>query len=440
MKKVTLDFNQAVAQIKPIHGINNARVNYNGQPLPEFQAAGIPFCRTHDTAGPFGGTHFVDIPNLFPNFDADPDDPKSYDFAFTDAFLKSVIASGTQIFFRLGTTIENQWKLRAYNIMPPADYDKWAKICEMIIRHYNEGWNDGYNWNIQYWEIWNEPENPPMWQGTMQQFFDLYETAAKHLKQCFPDLKFGGYASCGFYALNRTDAGAQSDFYKSFITWFNEFLKFVVDRQIPLDFFSWHLYTSFPDEIAVHAEYVQRRLQDFGLDHVENIFNEWNYIRHVNPGEDCIFDMQKNNIGAAFTAASFCVIQNSPIDKAMFYDALPTRRYGAFYEFPSLNMSKTGMAFVAFNALYKLGTQTTAVTEKNSDIYACAAKNDQGEKAAIIVNNSNLPVQLQLELNGATAATSMKMLAHELRLAPVVPPKNNMLSLPAFSSALVTFE
>ena len=30
-------------------------------------------------------------------------------------------------------------------------------------------------------------------------FIDLYEISAKHLKSKFPELKIGGYASCGFY-------------------------------------------------------------------------------------------------------------------------------------------------------------------------------------------------------------------------------------------------
>ena len=49
---------------------------------------------------------------------------------------------------------------------PPKDYAKWARICEHIITHYTEGWADGFNYKITYWEIWNEPENIQMWQGT----------------------------------------------------------------------------------------------------------------------------------------------------------------------------------------------------------------------------------------------------------------------------------
>ena len=84
-------------------------------------------------------------------------------FAFTDAYLKPLVEAGCKIFYRLGVTIENNWKIKAYNIYPPKDFAKWARICEHVVRHYNEGWAHGFKWGIEYWEIWNEPENLPMW-------------------------------------------------------------------------------------------------------------------------------------------------------------------------------------------------------------------------------------------------------------------------------------
>jgi hypothetical protein len=40
------------------------------------------------------------------------------------------------------------------------------------------------------WEIWNEPENQPaMWTGTDDQYFQLYEVTAKAIKSRWPDLK-----------------------------------------------------------------------------------------------------------------------------------------------------------------------------------------------------------------------------------------------------------
>ena len=174
----------------------------------------------------------------------------------------------------------NYHEIKAYRIYPPKDPQKFAKICEMMIRHFNEGWADGHHFGIRYWEIWNEPENPPMWKGTKEQFFELYRVTANHLKKCFPDLKIGGYASCGFYPLTRAESAKSGHWHWSFIDWFETFLDYVQaeETRAPLDFFSWHLYTSDPEEIVAHSKYVDEKLKEHGMENVENIFNEWNYI------------------------------------------------------------------------------------------------------------------------------------------------------------------
>ncbi|MBO4633248.1 MAG: hypothetical protein J5858_15120, partial [Lentisphaeria bacterium] len=159
---VSADFSHNLKQkIKPLHGVNNSPVSLY-EPPKGFKEAGIPFCRLHDTAGAYGGAHYVDIPNVFPDFEADPKDPTSYDFAFTDAYLKQLHAAGTEIFYRLGVTIENNYRIKGYHNHPPKDFKKWAEICAGIVRHYNHGWANGFKLGIQYWEIWYEPENPSM--------------------------------------------------------------------------------------------------------------------------------------------------------------------------------------------------------------------------------------------------------------------------------------
>ena len=149
---------------------------------------------------------YVDIPNLFRDFDADENDPANYDFAFTDRLMLALERAGVEPFFRLGVTIEGHSKVKAYRIFPPKDYAKWARICEHVIRHYTEGWADGFKMKVEHWEIWNEPENQPspddnpMWRGDWESYMRFYGVVAPYLKSKFPHLKIGGYGSCGFYA------------------------------------------------------------------------------------------------------------------------------------------------------------------------------------------------------------------------------------------------
>ena len=390
MKELTIqvDFKSYSGKtVKPLHGVNNAPLSLK-KPIPELKDAGIPFVRLHDTGGAYGGRVYVDIPNIFPDFDADENDPKNYHFEFTDALIKQLVASGCQIFYRLGVTIENNYRFRAVNIHPPKDFAKWARICEKIIRHYNEGWANGFKYNIQYWEIWNEPENPPMWLGTKEQFFELYKVSSRYLKDKFPHLSIGGYASCGFYALNYP----KNKTYVKFMQWANEFVAFCEKEKLPLDFFSYHRYYDDPEKFTVEAEYARKLLDKHGFTKTECIFNEWNFTNWLG---DQYGDM-RTELGASMVAHMLILLQRLPVDKAMYYQANPASGYGGWYEFPSKKLTRTYYSFKAFNSLYKLGKEVSCrITGKGVAGFA-AANNSAG--AIMLANSGKKSVKVRLDL------------------------------------------
>lgn len=421
---VTVDFSaQTGKDIKPLHGINNSPVSLY-KPLPELQDAGIPYVRLHDTSGAYGGNCYVDVPNIFPDFDANENDPSSYRFEFTDAYLKQLNASGMKIFYRLGVTIENHYRIHAYRIAPPKDFAKWARICEHIIRHYNEGWANGFHYNIQYWEIWNEPENPPMWSGTREQFFELYRIASTHLKKCFPQLKIGGYASCGFLALTNPDT---DDFHKSFLTWFEDFLKFAKKHDLPLDFFSWHKYFNNARQLIPDANYVRQTLDKYGFTKTESIFNEWNYY---SGSKETVWDDVKNHRGASTAAEAFIRLQQLPVDKAMYYDATPTRVYCGLYYFPHKRLTPCYYSFKAFNCLYQLKKEVSStVSGDKSEVVAALAASDGKAGAALITNADKRSSTVKLNILNApcipvayitdrTRTFKQVDFSSEIRLAP----------------------
>lgn len=287
--------------------------------LDDYKAARMPYSRNHDSGvvGIYGGPYSHDITNIFPNFDADPYNPDSYDFACTDESIMVCLAAGTKTFFRLGQTIEHQ--IKKHGTLPPKDFNKWAVICEHIIRHYNEGWADGFHLNMLYWEIWNEPDLDPddstnkrTWGGTKAQFFDLYEITAKHLKECFPELKIGGPA----LAYN--------------LEWADDFLCEMRKRNVPIDFFSWHIYCTEPDAMLKRADSIRALLDKNGYTETESILNEWNYVKDWT--EEFLYSIKAIHgiKGAAFVMACICAAQNSSIDMLMYYDTRPSAFNGAF--------------------------------------------------------------------------------------------------------------
>ncbi len=396
MNFLTIDHIHPTGPVKPMHGINNAPFHWANFKLFHYLTeAGIPVSRLHDTGGIFGGGVYVDIDNLFPRFEADPEDPASYDFAFNDKLLCELVAAGARPFYRLGCTIENYCTtIGPRRIFPPKDAHKWAIICEHIIRHYNEGWANGHHLGIEYWEIWNEPDNEPdplknpMWRGSAAEYYHLYEVAANHLKTCFPHLKIGGYASCGFYEILHTQAAAQANVSTRtgyFMEFFEGFLKHITSEghRAPLDFFSWHSYSG-PDENIRYAAYARDMLDRYGFIETESILNEWN------PG----IHRRGTLADAAHIGAMFIAMQNTSADLLCYYDGQLESSYGGLFNPLTYQPFKAFHVFRAFNVLYRLGTQypiadTVSGGQITPGLYALAAGKDAGASAVLLCNTSD---------------------------------------------------
>ncbi len=377
---IRIDFDNIVDEIRPVHNIGRMPEYVTGSEVNSlFTKANMTSCRTHDI-------NCTDIHRIFPDFSKDVNDENSYNFTECDSVIASIVDTGMEPFFRLGICWSNPVTEREH-LMPPADYTKWSQICEHVIRHYNEGWADGFNYGIEYWEIWNEPENSDdiadnhFWMGSDEEFFRLYDTAAKYLKDKFPSLKIGGYGSCGFYALTKTNAvntGATPR-NQYFVTYFQNFLSYIKEHNSPMDFFSWHSYTT-TGKNARYIDYVRENLAKAGYGEAEIICDEWNY----NPMEN---DKIDRRYGANQTSM-LIMFQNKGLDMAHYYDGDDDGQLWAGLFVNGRQPSSAYYGFWAFGQLYKLGSQAKI---KNlwlpEDLYALAATGDDG-KALLISNVS----------------------------------------------------
>ena len=179
MNTIKVDFAQKTHAPKPVNGVNNGPIcNQSIINLSRhYKVLNIPSVRLHDTDGA-NSRFLVDVSRIFPNFDADENDAKNYFFGPTDKLLNAIHALGAEIVYRFGESIDHD-KDAGWFATPPKDFAKWARICVNIIRHYNDGWANGFYLNIKFWEIWNEGEGINEhglrcnWRnGTEEQLFD----------------------------------------------------------------------------------------------------------------------------------------------------------------------------------------------------------------------------------------------------------------------------
>lgn len=282
-RTLQVDAGKIIGQIHSFQGLN-------GPPSPvmaglpdlvdQYRDLRVDQVRTHDFMGPTeidsrfdyrnGGLAWL-IPDfdqragvvragnaaiIFPDPNADPENPASYNFGPTDKVLAAIRATGAEIYYRIGRS----W---GAHIAPPTDFDKYANVVKHIAMHYNQGWANGFHYQIRYWEFWNEPEG--FWSGTPEQFYVLYEKTARALKSVDPTLKVGGDARALPY-----DDGA----------WREGFFDYCAKHKAPLDFYSWHTYaigSADPYDAVRLAKDIRKILDDHGFPKAESILSEWNH-------------------------------------------------------------------------------------------------------------------------------------------------------------------
>ena len=203
---VTVDFGKKTGALRHALHCDGHAPNLSLRSLlnkdDEFREMNFYAARTHDWALSNAGSRIIDTHFVFPLMHLDPGDPKNYYFTASDAIIKLCRNVGMKVFYRMGTSIEHSagWEeadyVNHFNTHVPEDPEKYAEVLAGIIRHYTRGWANGYEYkDMEYWEIWNEPDLiGKMWCGSREQFIKLFVVVLKRLKAEFPELKIGGPA------------------------------------------------------------------------------------------------------------------------------------------------------------------------------------------------------------------------------------------------------
>jgi xylan 1,4-beta-xylosidase len=392
LRKITVDAAVPTGWLRSLQGVNGApapgdhkpeNFKFGGWNMPEgidvsagYRMARIDLVRTHDAYGPAdidarfetadapgGGliSAHRDIFDIFPNPDADPEDPHSYNFAPTDQLIASIEKVGAQVMFRLGRS-------EGAAAQPPKDFARYAAIAKHIVLHYNQGWDHGFHYRIRYWEIWNEPDlGKVFWAGTAQQYFELYGKIARAVKQADRRALVGGPA----IARPNDDTPYR-----------DAFLDYVRTEQVPLDFYSWHWYATDSDDpldfIRISAD-MRARLDKHGFAHTRSMVTEWNYgLMDPMPTP-----MQR----ASFITAALIYMQDAPIDAATLY------RADSVFGTDGATPDKTGQALIALGRLKDTPVRLKVRGADLNGFAVAAARSTDGRQVQILLSNYQIPAQ-----------------------------------------------
>lgn len=336
-----------------------------------YVAARIDLVRTHDSMGAgdidanFGQSG--DVPkarealDIFPRMGSDPDRAASYNFAPTDRLIASIVDLGANVIFRLG---------RSAGAQPdPPDPDHYAAIARHIVMHYNRGWAHGFHYGIRYWEVWNEPDlGKVFWSGTPNQFYSLYAKVARAVKNADPSAQVGGPALSESW---------QSGPYRE------GFLEYVKVHDLPLDFFSWHHYSTDADDpfdFVLIGRKIREALDRAGFRGTKSFLDEWNYglIGH---------DLEATTMQrAAFVASANIYMQDAPIDRSALY--FGSNNFGS----TGVRADKVGEVLIALGRMEDTPIRLAASGGDRKGFAVEAGRSANGKEIQVLISNYEIPL------------------------------------------------
>ncbi len=395
--KVNLD--AAGGKINFLHGVCNGPLSQYADVSGLIKKAKVPYIRFDKTEGARSG-YAVDISKIFPNFDADERDPKSYCFRETDKHIMSATGTGAQIIYRLGESFDFDTPEHKFTL--PENLDKLTAICVNIIRHYNDYFCGGFALGIKYFEILSHADMQSVRKNnTDSQIFELYTRIANGIKLYDDTLKVGGmaFSSCGQF--------------------FRDFIKYCKKKNTPVDFVSVSLYTGSPEEMGEEIEKYLGVLKNSGYANAELIVSEWAYLPSNQSKQRALaimssksadlaverkemFDRRKSVEGAAFVASGLLKMLEYPeIKTACLYNSeagslwcclcdvfgLPQKPYFALESFATLAGAK--------DSLICISEQSAGFA--HTGVYAAAAKDESGAYVMLAAHDGCTSVDLRLD-------------------------------------------
>ena len=277
---ITVDASTVDGVIPAIHGVNNGPIvstdpaweppcgnNYDADYSQEFMDANIPQARTHG-GGPLDVTK---IWANWPDYDsvAHPaTDGASYNWTVSDAGVAAQIAAGAEPYIRIGPPANSEIAAgqgcdnsMPTNIMPPEeDWDNVAEMFKRIMMHYTAGWDNGFYYDINFLEVWNEFYVGNYWSGTDTEAARFYEKIYNAVHSEFPDLNIGPSASRGM----------------------NDFWVYVAQNNVGMEFVAPHSYMTRPRSLnsVVYEKNQENWEYLFGQVGMPTdtplVFSEWN--------------------------------------------------------------------------------------------------------------------------------------------------------------------
>jgi xylan 1,4-beta-xylosidase len=287
------------------------------------------------------------------------------------------------------------------DIVEPSSYQEWDALIYELVRHYRQRGSA-----IRYWEIANEP--------------DIGESGGCPYR--FKPDNYTRYYQHTVAAIRRADPGARVGG-PALANPNSPILPALLDScsrgQVPLDFISWHIYSSDPARIRATIESKKELLKKYPGLHAETFLDEWNMSLR-DPVQDPRFQ-------PCFIAEVAWQMKSGGLDYSCYYHI---RDYHVSFEKFGLFMSPQGNAnmakwwnrtaqfdglfdfqnrvrpaYFAFKLLSRLTGERLKLESSDNAVHGFATRDETFDTSNVLIwNYSGTPVHARVTIEGASAA------------------------------------
>lgn len=160
---------------------------------------------------------------------------------------------------------DGHWQHR--NAVRPKDWATWERMVEESVKFLTQF--EEVEW---YFEVWNEPDLP-YWQEGTDEYLELYAHTAAAVRRAAPAAKIGG---AGLNSWQRQPRQSPKRGPLNI-----DLIRFAKDRNLPLDFVSWHAFDTDEQIIRQAAEAYRDAIRKAGYtENPELLVTEWNVGAH----------------------------------------------------------------------------------------------------------------------------------------------------------------
>jgi len=283
------------------------------------------------------------------------------------------------------------------DVVEPNDYEEWERLIHALVKHYRDA-----GAGIRYWEVANEPDIgesggcPYRFQpGSYARY---YQRTVAAIRRADPDARVGGPAL----------AYVRSPILPAL-------LDHCEKEKVPLDFVSWHIYSSDPTQVRGTIDCAKDLLKKHPGLKAEMFIDEWN-MDLMNPPLDRRFQ-------PCYVLETIWQMKDAGLDGSCYYHirdwhvqperfapfmspqgtAFMTKWWNRMPQFDGLFDFQDNVrpAYFAFKLLSRLTGERLRLVSTGAMVHGFATHDEAFQVLSLLVwNFSDAPAEVEMTVNG----------------------------------------